>query len=112
MKIYTREEIQKIRPLKDWCLIQFFKEEKVNKNGIYIPTKKTSNFAVVLKSGPGRRYLNSEGYYSNKYVPNTLKPGDVVYITNPNRCTFLENDTGSLIALCPEPFIELIKEEE
>ena len=99
--------VDRIFPVKDWVLIEVFKEDEEIIRGIIIPKRghKFTNYGKVLKVGPGRK--NNKGIV----LPMELKIGDVVYISNLGRCEFVKNDEDRTLILCAEPLIDGIVEE-
>ena len=63
------ETIKKIRPMKDWVLVEVMTKETATEGGIILPesSRKLVNYATVIASGPGRLYPDG------KWLPNETK---------------------------------------
>ena len=106
--MFNNKTIKKIRPMKDWVLIEVMTREEATSGGIILPesAKKLVNWATVLASGKGRLYPDG------RWVPNMTKPGDTVYIGNLAKCEPVQNEEKRFLMFCAEPFIDGIVEEE
>jgi co-chaperonin GroES (HSP10) len=101
--ITTEEIIEKINPVKDWCLVEI-KDGKTEKIGdIILPetNRFLSDYAVVLKVGPGRRSLKT-----GEILPMELKIGDVIYVSNFSRFERVKNPDKRFLFLVPEPLVD------
>ena len=101
-------EISKIKPMKDWVLVEVMTKKEATDGGIILPqsSQKLVNYATVLATGPGRLYPDG------KWIPNTLKVGDTVYISNMGRCEPIKNEKNRFLMFCAEPFIDGIIDKE
>lgn len=102
------ETIKKMKPMKDWVLIEVMTKEGASEGGIILPesSRKLVNYATVLASGPGRKYPDG------KFIPNETKEGDTVFIANLAKCEPVQNMEKRFIMLCAEPFIDGIVESD
>lgn len=100
-------EISRIRPMKDWVLVEVMSKQTATESGIILPERqhRLVNYATVLASGPGRLYPNGS------WLPNQTKPGDIVYIANLGKCEPVQNEENRHIMFCAEPLIEGVVEE-
>jgi len=102
-----KDEISRIRPMKDWVLVEVMTKQTATESGIILPERshRLVNYATVLASGPGRLYPDG------KFLPNQTKPGDIVYIANLGKCEPVGNEENRFIMFCAEPLMEGIVEE-
>ena len=101
---------ESIKPQKDWVLIEAIQTSEEVINGIIIPQnyQKFSNYARVLKVGPGRK--NKKGIL----IPMELKVGDIVFVANLAKYENVkcEGMSERFLFLAAEPLIEGVVSNE